>query len=487
MMQPGITPAIVASSSVHAETGARCAHDVQFYFDDAYLIRSLSDYVRTALGAGSSAIIVATAAHRAALADLLRSEGVRLSDAVDEGRYVALDAAETLDQFLVNGFPDEKLFQKVIGDVISCSASNSTREYDKVVIFGEMVTLLWQRGEAQVAIHLEQLWNRLAEHYSFHLRCGYPISSFDQNVHKELFNQICTEHVVVIPAEGYSEIADHNDPLRTIALLQQTEQALKTEAVGRRVAEEHRHQIQHENQKLNDELRHHQLIEEELRRFTRRLLTARDEEQRRIAAELHENMAQLLAALSLYFGVMYQEKASLNPRLASAVAKSRSVSDNLLSGIRRLSQLLHPPTLDDMGLGSALKEYVDEFANSNGIVLKLEISPNLGRFPRNLEITVFRIVEEALGNVPRSSDSLTTVRLARSPDTLTVEIENQSGKAGAEGTKRGESRFTGIHARVMEYGGSVQFTSSRSESRISVQLPLVGPARQVGATKAESL
>lgn len=421
--------------------------------------------------------MVATESHRQSLAFELRHQAIPLTSFIEEGRYVAFDAAETLDQFMIENTPDAPRFRQILGDVISCAACVAPREYSKVVIFGEMVALLWQRGEVQAALRLEQLWNELSQDYSFQLRCAYPITSFDQDVHRELFDRICAEHNFVIPAESHSTPdEDDRDRLRAIAQLQQTEQVLKSEALGRRVAEAQRREIQNQNDHLIDEIRKHEAVEEELRKFARRLLNTRDEEQRRIALELHENTAQLLAALSLYFGVMHQEKASLNPRLARAIASSRSVSDNLLSEIRKLSHLLHPPTLDEMGVATALKEFIDEFVKSHGAKVELRVAENLGRFNRNLEITVFRIVEEALANVhSRSRDVSTLVRVSRSSSTLMVEIESHSGKGNE--VPRTDGRFTGIHERVMEHGGSVQFTSTPAGTRLAVKLPLLGSDR----------
>ena len=466
-------PTFGGSSGTRSRRAIRCQHEVQFYFDDRFLIRSLSGYVRTALEAGSSAIVVATESHRVALAHDLGREGIALTSFIDQGRYVALDAADTMQQFMRDGSPDEARFRELIGDVISCAACVSPREFGKVVIFGEMVALLWQRGEVQAALRLEQLWNDLAENYSFHLRCAYPITSFDQDAHRELFNRICAEHNFIIPAESYSESDDAQDRMRTVALLQQTEQVLKTEAVGRRLAEKQKQEVESQNERLIDEIHKHETVEGELRKFTRRLLTTRDEQQRRIARELHENTAQLLAALSLYFGVVHQEKESLNPRMARAIANSRSVSDNLLNEIRKLSHLLHPPTLDEMGVGTALKEYIEEFVNSSGAKVELQVAENLGRFNRNLEINVFRIIEEALADVhSRSRDTSTQVRLDRSASTLRIEIESHHPARHNNEGGRSESRLTGIHERVMEYGGSVQFTSSPSGTRVAVKLPL---------------
>src|SRR5579871_558106 len=319
------------SSLLQSGSAPHCQHEVQFYFDDRFLLKSLACFVRNALESGTSAIVVATRPHCTGLADQLRRDGVDLTSAIEQGRYVALDASETLNQFMVDGAPDETRCRKCVGEVISCSSYVAPREDSKVAIYGEMVSVLWQRGETHAALRLEQLWNQLSADYSFYLRCGYPIASFDRDAYSELFSRICSEHDVVIPAEGYPEHATEADRSRTVALLQQTEQVLKSEAVERRNVQAQMREVQNQNEQLLKEIRRHEAVEDELRRFTRRLLTARDEEQRRIASELHENTAQLLAALSVYFGVLHQEKASLNPRLAKAVASSRSVSDNLLS------------------------------------------------------------------------------------------------------------------------------------------------------------
>jgi len=459
-------------------TGRHRQHDVQFYFDDQFLITSLSAFVRSALDAGSSAIVVATRSHCVGLADQLHRDGTDLTSAIGQGRYIALDAAETLDRFMLNGSPDELLFGECIGDMISCSVRAALHENATVSIYGEMLSLLWQRRDSTGALRLEELWNQLSAQYSFHLLCGCPITSFDRGTHTGLFARICCQHDAVIPAEGFPEPAVESDHSRTVVLLQQTEQVLKSEVSGRLAAEAQVREVQSQNQELTKELRKHEAIEEELRRFTRRLLTARDEEQRRIAVELHENTAQLLAALSVYFGVLHQEKATLNPRLAKAVAGSRSVSDNLLSEIRKLSHLLHPPTLDDMGLSIALRDYIDGFIKSHGARVELEISESLGRFDRNLEITVFRIVEEALVNAsPRSGTVFTAVRLTRTAAVLMLDIENRQPSQGAagDGSPRRETRFTGIHERVMEHGGSVQFSSNPSGTRLAVKFPLADP------------
>ena len=452
-----------------------CQHEVQFYFDDRFLVRSLARYVAGALDVGRSTVIVATKSHRENLAEELGRLGVDLDKTREQGRFVSLDAASTLAQFMVNGSPDEVLFREAIGAIISRAAAAAHANDDKVVIFGEMVSLLWQRGDGASALRLEQLWNGLAEIHSFQLRCAYPIGSFDRHVHTEVFSQICGEHHAVIPAEGYSDLSSENDRLRIVARLQQTEQVHKTEAVERRIVQAQNLQIENEKQSLIEEIRKHETAEDELRRFTRRLLAARDEEQRRIAAELHENTAQLLAALSLYFGVLHEEKASLNPKLASVIASSRSVSDKLLREIRKLSHLLHPPTLEDVGLSSAITEYVDQLRSSRNAKIQLEMPADLGRFNRKLEIGVFRIVEEALESIYSNfRDAFAIVRLKRSVNALQVEIQNHhTGSEAARSSSHADARIMAIHERALEHGGSVQFTSDPTGTELRVILPLM--------------
>jgi signal transduction histidine kinase len=456
-----------------APADVHCRHEVQFYFDDRFLTSSLSVFIGTALESGSPAVVVATKAHRDALAQHLERTGVGLAAAVAQGRYLALDAAETLAKFMVNGVPDKGLFREAIGGVLVRAAAAIPGAENKVAVYGEMVTLLWQNGQGQAAIELEQLWNGLSESHAFYLRCGYPLSSFDREAHTEAFAKICHEHEVVIPAESYTALVDEEDRLRDIARLQQMEQALKTEAAERRQAQERAEEAKNQNEELTAEVRKRETSEDELRRFTRRLLMARDEEQRSIASELHENTAQLLAALSLYFGVLNDEKATLSPRLASVVASSRSVADSLLTEVRKLSHLLHPPTLDDIGLGPALKEYVEQFSGWSGIKVGLEVASNVGRFRRHIEIAIFRIVEEALANVRQHSGSGTAmVRLSRSSENVTVEIQDYgSGISRRDGAAKAGVGITGMRERARELGGNVRIQSNITGTLVSVTLP----------------
>ena len=441
-----------------------CAHDVQFYCSDEFLLESLVPFISNTLQKRGAAVIVATKAHRDGLAHRLESRGVGLSEAVQQGRYVALDAAETLASFMVKGLPDPRLFSEVIGGVITQASAAAGSQSSKLAVFGEMVALLWQRGNTRAVIELEQLWNELGRSHSFSLRCGYPLGSFDREEHRESFSKICSEHHSVIPAESYTASPDDKDRLRLVASWQQTEQALKTESLERRLA-------QNRNQELMQQVRRQETAEEELRRFARRMLTARDEEQRRIASELHENTAQLLAALSMYFGVLEDEEESLSPRAARVVASSRKVTENLLKQVRKLSYLLHPPTLDDVGLGSALREYVEHLVSRSSMRVDLQISENVGRLARKLEIALFRMVEAVLADISlHARGGKVSVALSRASGKVVLDIHDYG-----DGTPRGVastgSGITGMRERAVELGGSITIRTDHQGTLVSVTLP----------------
>jgi len=449
-----------------------CNHDVQFYADDAFLLDSLVSFVGKSLEHGGAAIVVATKAHRDGLSQRLEAGGVPLTAATQQGRYLALDAAQTLATFMKEGMPDKVVFARIVGDIVTWAAAQVNQA--KVVIFGEMVALLWQEGNAAAAIRLEQYWNELAETYSFSLLCGYPLAGFNRENHRESFDKICAEHHVVIPAENYTAIVDGNERLRMIAYLQQAEQALKNEAAERVRTKVQSEKIQNQNHELIEEVRKRENAESELRRFTRRLLTARDEEQRRIASELHENTAQLLAALSMYFSVLHEEKESLSPRAAAVVDNSRDVAQRLLKEVRKLSYLLHPPTLDDMGVGPALKEYVAEFVEYSRTRVNLEVQESLGRFARNVEIAIFRIVEEALGNANNCASPEVIVRVSQSASEVLVEIKDPgAGILGDKSARANGRGAIGMVERARELGGTVAIRSDGQGTVISLTLPVV--------------
>jgi signal transduction histidine kinase len=216
----------------------RNAHTVQFYEQDSSLLDSLTKLIGTTLMTGDVAVVIATQAHREGLAEYLKALGLDLEVSATLGSYRALDAAETLSRFMLNGIPDESLFHSFMDSTLSSIRPTAEGKAPRVVLFGEMVALLWSEGNFDAAVKLEQLWNDLARFHSFHLHCAYPMKSFDQEGHSQAFVNICAEHSRVVPTENYTALASEDDRLRNIALLQQQALTAETEAAGRLRAEE---------------------------------------------------------------------------------------------------------------------------------------------------------------------------------------------------------------------------------------------------------
>jgi PAS domain S-box-containing protein len=208
-------------------------HSVQFYSDDNFLLEALSRFMGSAVGAGDAAIVIATEEHRTELARRLTARGLDLPQAVEQGRYIALDAAETLAQFMVDGWPDEKRFVELIGGVISRARAAAKKEHGRAALFGEMVALLWDQGKPEAALMLEQLWNQIAHSHAFSLVCAYPMKRFYREDHGEAFLKICDEHSAVLPDENYS-LATEEERLRMIAHWQQRAVASEASIGARR-------------------------------------------------------------------------------------------------------------------------------------------------------------------------------------------------------------------------------------------------------------
>jgi signal transduction histidine kinase len=213
-------------------------HSVLFYEEDSFLLDSLATLIGATLVAGDVAFVVATPAHREGLAQRLIARRLDLAAIAGDGRYCALDAADTLAGFMLQGEPNELLFNSFMAHILSCIPSTAAGKPPRCVFFGEMVALLCAEGNFDAALKLEQLWNDRSSSHAFHLHCAYPMKGFSQDGHSQAFLNICAEHSHVIPTENYSALTAEDDRLRHISLLQQRALIAETEAAGRRRAEE---------------------------------------------------------------------------------------------------------------------------------------------------------------------------------------------------------------------------------------------------------
>ena len=225
---------------------------------------------------------------------------------------------------------------------------------------------------------------------------------------------------------------------------------------------------------------------ESLRDLSARLLHLRDQEARRIARELHDSVGQLLAAISMNIGVVSRQIHKLDEAGARAVTENAELVEQISAEIRTISHLLHPPLLDEIGLGSALHWYVEGFAERSKIKIQLEIPKDLGRLPTDMETAIFRIVQECLTNIHRHSGSKTaTIRITARDHRILV-LAQDSGKGippeklqvSAEG-RRGVG-FRGMIERIRYLGGHMNIHSDDKGTILTVTLPLEQAAEAVG-------
>jgi len=225
---------------------------------------------------------------------------------------------------------------------------------------------------------------------------------------------------------------------------------------------------------------------ESLRDLSARLLHLRDQEARRIARELHDSVGQLLAAISMNIGVVTRQIHKLDEAGARAVTENAQLVEQISAEIRTISHLLHPPLLDEIGLGSALHWYVEGFAERSKIKIQLEIPKDLGRLPTDMETAIFRIVQECLTNIHRHSGSKTATIRIIARDRRILVLAQDSGKGippeklqvSAEG-RRGVG-FRGMIERIRYLGGHMNIHSDDKGTILTVTLPLEQAAEAVG-------
>ena len=172
-------------------------HEVQFYSDEEAFLETLSHEIHGSLKAGNAAVIFATEAHRGALDRRLQSLGFDTSEVKAQGRYVSFDAAETLSQIVTNGTLDSTKFMGLMEAVIVKANDSLRTDETCVTVFGEIVALLWARGDRDEAIRLEQFWNELLSTHRFSLSCAYPMSATERIEQGQSLTRICATHSAV--------------------------------------------------------------------------------------------------------------------------------------------------------------------------------------------------------------------------------------------------------------------------------------------------
>ena len=206
--------------------------------------------------------------------------------------------------------------------------------------------------------------------------------------------------------------------------------------------------------------------EESLRDLSSRLLKMQDEERRRIARELHDSAGQILAALTMNLTPLASEASAAGPHSIKVVKESLGLIDELTTEVRTISHLLHPPLLDEVGLSSALRMYLDGFADRSKIKVDLEIPDDFGRLSQELETAIFRIVQESVTNIHRHSGSpVARIHISRLGSEVRVEVEDKGKgiplkkRSEMESTGMGGVGIRGMRERIRQLGGTLEIRS----------------------------
>jgi PAS domain S-box-containing protein len=568
----------------------RLTHVVRFYEKDSCLVQEWSLLVGTALVNGDAAIVVATETHHNALARELKARGLEVARALAEGRYVPLDASQTLSRFMAGEVPDPQRFAEVIGGTIERARSAGKSDQPRVLIFGEMVALLWADGRHEAAIRLEELWNDLATKHSFSLRCAYPISGFYNHEDIKPFMRICAEHSAVIPNESYTALVSDDHRLRHIATLQQRVQALENERELRQSEQRFRLFVEavqeyaiftldkegrvsswnrgaqrikgyeaseilgahfsrfypeedlqaakpqreleiaaregrvedegwrlrkdgsrfwanvvitalkddagnvlgftkvtrdftermHAQRAVQESQQRLQDSERSLRRLSHRLLRTQDEERRRIGRDLHDSLGQYLSGLKMKVDSLVSAAARNHTGDAEELKECAQLIADSLAEVRTISYLLYPPMLEEMGLKSAIGWYLEGFTKRSGIKTSLEISPDFRRLPAEVELALFRILQESLANVHRHSGSPTANIRVQVNGSVILEVSDHGKGAQLRDFEKPDPDWTGalgvgvrgMSERMRQVGGKLELSSTAEGTTVTATVPI---------------
>ena len=178
-------------------------HVVQFYENEDRFLDTLAGFVVDGINAGDSVVVIATPEHRKGLEDRLTNHVININSLLLDDLYIPLDAASALKCFMVDGMPDEVLFNSLIKSIVN----RGLRKNRKVRAFGEMVGLLWMSNQKEATIRLEEMWDKFCQEHHLSLLCAYSKSIFDES-ETEGLHHICKHHSKII--------TDSEKPLKEI-------------------------------------------------------------------------------------------------------------------------------------------------------------------------------------------------------------------------------------------------------------------------------
>jgi hypothetical protein len=177
-------------------------HIVQLYQDEDFLNRAVCRFAGAALATGEGVILVPTPAHWKAFRPRLEAEGVDVKAAQERGQLTVVDGEELLPRFMRNAMPDSPVFFGLAADVIARARSGG--RYSKVRWWGEMVNVLWERGDVAASMNLEDMFDQLAHQHDIAIFCSFLMDNFDGEVHTHMLPRLGENHSHLIPVQDYA-------------------------------------------------------------------------------------------------------------------------------------------------------------------------------------------------------------------------------------------------------------------------------------------
>jgi signal transduction histidine kinase len=248
------------------------------------------------------------------------------------------------------------------------------------------------------------------------------------------------------------------------------------------------------NQELVKENAERRRTEESMHQLSARLLQVQDEERRHIARELHDSTAQTMYGVAIKLRLIAESESERDPKSDQLLTESRQLAEQCLSEMRTMAYLLHPPSLDELGLVPACRSLVKGFTERSGILVDLKAPAKLDRLPREMETALFRVMQESLSNIHRHSGSKTAcIQLSQSDQEIRLEVSDQGRGLVREMLDReiDQTRLgvgiAGMRERIRQLGGQLEIRSSSKGTIVIAVLPRRQEAQPVSDHQVAAL